>query len=341
MNTDFRVGIAYSDNHKFLRMVKRLGAEGGLSLIELWRWTAQNKPDGVLSGLNAEAIEVVARWHSMWNGEPNTFFNTLVELRLLDYCDKTDTYAIHDWDEHQPWAKDATKREEEGRFNRLKSTDWGKSLAETLSTHGISRLSKKEYEHLRETRDADAFLSLMGVPSEVPTKVPTGGATGVPTAPAPAPAPIPAPAPDPDPKKTKRESGEREINSVFLSDTKCIKEIVDTQKLPPKAREDETLLDMFLRMYYQAKGTAHPAIELDSKRKELEDRLEKIAGCLGGKMKLQGVINTYFNKEQDCDYSIFHFAETKAWQTIAHNIGFIASDDVFNHNGKMKNVLEE
>ena len=131
-------------------------------------------------------------------------------------------------------------------------------------------------------------------------------------------------------------------NSAFSAPKKeSSDDAIPLPQKAPKAREDETLLDMFLRMYYQAKGTAHPAIELDSKRKELEDRLEKIAGCLGGKMKLQGVINTYFNKEQDCDYSIFHFAETKAWQTIAHNIGFIASDDVFDHNGEMKNVLEE
>ena len=103
---------------------------------------------------------------------------------------------------------------------------------------------------------------------------------------------------------------------------------------------------MYERKYHGKFGKPHPVIEIDSKREELENLLEKIAEHLGGRNYLEAIINAYLNKEQTrngekCDHSIFHFTTPNVWQYVAHGEGNIASDDVFDQNGKMKNVLED
>jgi hypothetical protein len=61
-NFDIRLSIGFWDHPKTGRLIRRLGLQGAISLQILWLWSTQHRPDGVLSGLDAEDIEFAARW---------------------------------------------------------------------------------------------------------------------------------------------------------------------------------------------------------------------------------------------------------------------------------------
>lgn len=95
MNSDIRVSLQFFSHPKMKRLKKRLGVEAVLALMQLWAWVAANRPNGVMSGLDAEDVELAADW----DGEEGVFVSTLRELRLLDATEEG--FAVHDWEEHQ------------------------------------------------------------------------------------------------------------------------------------------------------------------------------------------------------------------------------------------------
>src|SRR5205807_7118044 len=108
----------------------------GWSLLCLILWTTGNRPTRDLAGLDAEAIELVARWR----GEPGAFTTALVNLRFLD--GEAGSYRVHDWAHWQPWVVNRNKRIKKARRaasarwerkngNRSTKTD-GKSTQESL-----------------------------------------------------------------------------------------------------------------------------------------------------------------------------------------------------------------
>lgn len=127
MNTDVRLYTGFWQHPKTKKMVKRLGLEAARSLQILWLFTAQNKSDGLLSGMDWEDIELAADWQ----GEEHAFF---------DYClgvwiDETDQgYAIHDWEEHNPWQAEAAARSEQARQNA--KAGWEKRRAKQSHANG-------------------------------------------------------------------------------------------------------------------------------------------------------------------------------------------------------------
>lgn len=95
MNTDIRLSVDFWDHPKMLKLERRLGVAGPIALLRLWCWAKVYFPDGDLSGLDDEDIEIAAKWHSAKYGE---FVSVLVELRWLD---KTENgYVLHEWREH-------------------------------------------------------------------------------------------------------------------------------------------------------------------------------------------------------------------------------------------------
>lgn len=104
MNTDFRIKIGFSRHTKTLKLKRRLGAEGVLALIALWEYTALNKPDGCLSGMDSEDIALAAGWE----GDSEHLVQTLVTVGWLD--ETPDGYRVHDWEQHNDWAAKATDR---------------------------------------------------------------------------------------------------------------------------------------------------------------------------------------------------------------------------------------
>jgi hypothetical protein len=109
MNKDFRLSVGFIGHPKTVKLRRRIGADGVLSLIALYGFTAQNKPDGRLAGMSDEDVAIAAGW----DGEPAIFISALMECRFLDDCDGQ--FAVHDWAMHNGWAANAQARSEQSR----------------------------------------------------------------------------------------------------------------------------------------------------------------------------------------------------------------------------------
>jgi len=142
MNTDIRLSVLFFDHPKTLKLRRRLGPEGVECLLRLWVWAAQNRPDGDFHGMDEEDIEIAARWVN----ESLTFCQTLVELRWLDVAGSPNSYHLHDWKDHNPWAANSEIRGDKARFSRLARVD--KAAYDDLAKNGYSSISKSYYESL-------------------------------------------------------------------------------------------------------------------------------------------------------------------------------------------------
>jgi hypothetical protein len=114
---DFRLQPCLFQHPKWLRLLRELGPEAGISLLKLWGFAAESRPTGALEGLAGPDIAIAAGW----TGDSNKFVETLVRLRWLDRR-AADTYSIHDWPEHQPWLIGAPARAEHAR--RMSKARW-------------------------------------------------------------------------------------------------------------------------------------------------------------------------------------------------------------------------
>lgn len=127
MVTDFRLAISFRDNKKRVRLQRVLGAEGVLALIDLWGYAAENKPDGILSGMDDEDICIAAQW----TGETEKFVSSLADdrIKFLEFDLTLGCYVLHDWEDHNPWAtgskrrSDAAKVGARSRWDKEKNAD--------------------------------------------------------------------------------------------------------------------------------------------------------------------------------------------------------------------------
>jgi len=174
MNTDIRLSVGIVSHPKTVKLMRRCGDRAFFSLISLWTWAAQYRPDGILNGMDKEDIEIA----SGWQGEPGRFVDELIALHFID--EKDDNFSIHEWSEHNSWAAKVGERGDQARFSRLAKIN--RELYDKLKNEGISSLSKEEYERFTNERSTNVNASLT---------------------PAPAPAPAPAPSPAPSLKKEK------------------------------------------------------------------------------------------------------------------------------------------
>ena len=153
MNTDIRISTEICRNPKILKLRRRIRPDPFFNLICLWTWVAINKPDGDLSGMDGEAIEIAAAWE----GEPGLFTDTLCQLRFI--VDKNNDSLttvngvdnekpvgcfVNEWREHNPWAADAEMRSNKSRLSRLAYVC--PELHAALVATGKTGISKAEYE---------------------------------------------------------------------------------------------------------------------------------------------------------------------------------------------------
>lgn len=143
---DIRLSTEFWDHPKTVKLIRRIGLEGIRSLQILWLWTRVNRPEGILTGMNAEDIEIAARWE----GEPERFVNESLNVRWIDVNDET--YSLHDWGEHNPWSADSVERGDKARFSRMAKTH--KKLYEKFKKAGISSITSKQYAALRMGNDS-------------------------------------------------------------------------------------------------------------------------------------------------------------------------------------------
>jgi hypothetical protein len=121
MADDARISTALPRHPKTVKLKRRLGAQGCWSLLCLFLWVVDNRPDGDLQGMTEEDIEIAAEWM----GEAGTLIATLFDLRFLD--GDGGFYRIHDWAEHNPWAAGRPARIAAAREAANKR--WGRTRA--------------------------------------------------------------------------------------------------------------------------------------------------------------------------------------------------------------------
>lgn len=102
---DFRIDTGWRNHPKRVKLRRRLGADGVLAIEDLWAFCAESRPNGDLSGMDAEDIAIAARYEA---DTPDTFVSTLVELRMLDVCDGS--YRVHDYESSQPYVSTSNAR---------------------------------------------------------------------------------------------------------------------------------------------------------------------------------------------------------------------------------------
>jgi len=117
MSTDARILTSLPNHPKTKKLIRRHGQSSAWNLICLFLFARENKPDGVLTGMTAEDIEIACDWQ----GGDGELIACLIDIGFIE---QTDTfYAIHDWQEHNPWSYGAKKRTEVARLNAMKRWD--------------------------------------------------------------------------------------------------------------------------------------------------------------------------------------------------------------------------
>ncbi len=114
MINDARISVGLPGHPKTKKLIKRHGQASAWSLVCLFLWAASNRPDGDLSGMSVEDIEL----SSDWAGQDGAFVQALVDVKFLDAVD--DGFVLHDWAEHNPWAAGSDKRSAKARWNAAK-----------------------------------------------------------------------------------------------------------------------------------------------------------------------------------------------------------------------------
>lgn len=117
-NTDYRIQTSWQTHPKRKRLKRLLGSDGVLAIQDLWGFCAVNRPDGTLSSMDKLDIAIAADF----DGDENEFVDALVDLRLLD-VNEDGVHSIHDWDDHQPWCREARERKERAR--KAAQARWG------------------------------------------------------------------------------------------------------------------------------------------------------------------------------------------------------------------------
>ena len=109
MNTDFRIRVSLPGHPKALKLMRRCGDIAFYNLVKFWAYVAQNKPSGVLKGLDLEDIEIA----SGWNGQCYEYAQALLDLCFIDEIDGC--YVVHDWEDHNGYACHAQERSEKAK----------------------------------------------------------------------------------------------------------------------------------------------------------------------------------------------------------------------------------
>ena len=198
MNKDIRIDLSFLTHRKRKKLAQILGPQGPLSLIDLWLNTAQNRPKGILTGMSDADIALDAQWP----GDPGEFCKALFDVGFLDRAED-ETYSIHDWRDHQPWAYFAEERSKCAR--KAAKIRWAKRGGELKKNENFLAHPKKDQKlkkvgGKRKPQDADSIRTACDPHTE-------GNA--------PIPSPIPNPKPTPEKEIIKEKYGQ--FKNVLLT----------------------------------------------------------------------------------------------------------------------------
>lgn len=169
MATDARISTALPQHPKCKKLLRRLGPAGAWALVCLIVWTSANRPNGDLGGMTDEDIELAVDW----SGEDGALVTALSEIGFLDGAPMA--RALHDWEEHNPFAASSGERSDSAR--------WA-ALCKRYGRDGAAARMPDYAKRMRPASEPDAGRTN-----------PQCGAD----APSPSPSPIPTPSPKPKP----------------------------------------------------------------------------------------------------------------------------------------------
>ena len=160
MNKDFRISVEMPTHPKTMKLKRRLGHEAVCCLLQLWAFTAKNRPDGLLCNMDAEDIELAA----LWEGEHGKFAEALAEVGFLDEVE-SGVYAIHDWVEHNEYASKADERSQVAK--RAADSRWqDKDRKETKRAEHHPRRNNSYKDSKKNNNDAKGQC-IKHAPSEI------------------------------------------------------------------------------------------------------------------------------------------------------------------------------
>ena len=176
---DARIAVGLPAHPKTKKLIRRVGRDGAWGLVCLFLWSAQSRPDGDLSGMDGEDIELAADWQ----GEEGCFINALVEVGFID--GEEGCYSIHDWQEHNPWAAGAEARSEKSKWLAI-CKHHGRAKAADMMPSYAARLQEanKKDEHSKHGAVDNPASSMHEAENS--------------SAPSPLPLPSPSPLPSPN-----------------------------------------------------------------------------------------------------------------------------------------------
>ena len=175
MNPDIRIDVEFIGHHKTIKLRRRLGADGVLSLICLWTWAARNRPDGDLSGMDAEDIEIV----SQWCGVVRSYYDVLYDVGFVDVerneSGEITSIRLHNWARRNPWASEAGNRSDSARLSRLARENPEK--AKELKDMGASGISHQEYQKYKRSTTVLRNSTNRSTPAPAPDPAPKSKAS--------------------------------------------------------------------------------------------------------------------------------------------------------------------
>jgi len=148
-----------------VKLIRRCGEEAIRPLLRLWLWAAQNRPDGVLSGMDAEDIEIAAGW----TGDAQALHVALLETCLIDAT--PEGFVLHGWSEHQGWACHAKERSE--RAKKAAAARWGDKKEAKKSKNDAQPSGEQCSEHAGSNAQALQDDDLSNAPSPNPSPNPS------------------------------------------------------------------------------------------------------------------------------------------------------------------------
>jgi len=193
--SDFRIDVDFFDHPKTKRLQDILGSDAVLALIQLWRFAAKYRPKGELTNMDDEAIAIAANW----KGRPGDFVDALC-LEGVNFLDEVsdNRYAIHDWEDWNPFA--FMKPERSAQAKKAAKKRWQK--AEEKATEQKKTKAKPQKSTIRTKDLADA--------------------------PSPNPIPSPKPSPSPKPEQTKFQA---EVLELFHECCPSLKKVLSLTKM--------------------------------------------------------------------------------------------------------------
>ena len=181
MTADVRINVGLPTHPKTKKLIRRTGTEGAWRLVCLFAWVAGNRPDGNLSGLTAEDVELCVDWP----GADGVFVEALLAVGFLEGVDGA--YRMHDWQDHNPWAAGSDARSDKAKWLAM------------IKHHGREEASRMMPEYAAKLSGKSAAVQQPATSMRVAETSMLDPAARCAPSPSPSPSPLPLPSTTPTP----------------------------------------------------------------------------------------------------------------------------------------------